>query len=64
MRKNSFKIIYKSYKSYLGNFSSYVLHITHKSFPYKKSPWKVSVDVVTPQELKMVYGESNEINSD
>ena len=30
------------------------LIITHNSFPYQKSQWKVQVNVVTPQELKMV----------
>ena len=28
----------------------------------KKSRWKVQVNVVKPQKLKMVCGESNEIN--
>ena len=34
------------------------------TFPYKKSWWKVQVNVVTPQELKMVHGESNEIKGE
>ena len=36
----------------------------HNSFPYQNSQWKVQVrlNVVTPQELKMVCRESNEIN--
>ena len=50
--------------SYLGNFNSSVLHIPHNNFPYQKSWWKVQVDVVTPQELKMVCGESYEINGE
>ena len=49
---------------YVDNFSSFVLHIPHNSFPYQKSWWKVKVNVVTPQELKMVFGELNEINGE
>ena len=49
--------------SYLGNFSSSVLHIPHNSFPCEKSCWKVQVNVLTPQELG-VCGESNEINGE
>ena len=45
--------------SYLGNFSSSVLYISHNSFPFQKSWWKVQVNVVTPQELKIVCRESN-----
>ena len=56
MRKNSYKN--------LGNFSSSVLYIPHNSFSYQKSRWKVQVNVVKPQELKMVCGESNEINGE
>ena len=51
--------------SYLGSFSSSVLHIPHNSFLYQKSWWKVQVNmvnVVTPQELKIVCGKSNATN--
>ena len=51
-------------ESYLGNFSSSVLHIPHNSFPYRKSQWKVQVNVATPQEPKTVCRESNEINGE
>ena len=37
---------------------------TQYSFPNQKSLWKVQVNVVTSQELKMVCGESNEINGE
>ena len=47
--------------SYLGSLTNSVLHIPHSSFPYQKSRWKVQVNVVTSQELKMVCGESSEI---
>ena len=59
MKKNS----YNNFRQlYLGNFPSSVLHISHNSFPYQKSSWKVQVNVVTFKELKMVCGESNVIN--
>ena len=48
-------------QNFLGNFSSSVLHISHNSFPYKKSGWKVQVNVLTPKELG-VCRESNELN--
>ena len=38
---------------------SSVVHIPHNSFPYQKSQWKVYVNVVTPQELKMMGREKN-----
>ena len=44
--------------------SSPVLHIQHNSYPYQKSWWKVQANLVTPQELKMVCAESNEINGE
>ena len=56
MKKNSYKKI---------NFqfcSTYCIPLN--SFPYQKSRWKVQVNVMTPQELKMVCGESNEINGE
>ena len=37
---------------------------SHNSFPYQKSWRKVQINVATPQELKMVCGESNEINGE
>ena len=49
--------------SYLGNFSSSVLHIPHNSFPYKKIMVEAEINVLTPQELG-VCGESNEINGE
>ena len=43
--------------------SPILFNIFHtNSFPYQKSRWKVQVNVVTSQELKMVCGELNEIN--
>ena len=50
--------------SSLGNVTSSILHIPHNSFPYQKSWWKVQVNVLKPQELKIVYVESTEINGE
>ena len=50
--------------NYSGNFSSSVLHIPYNSFPYQKSQCKVQIIIVTPLELKMACGESNEINGE
>ena len=41
-----------------------VRHIPHNSFLRQKSQWKVQVNVVTLQELKMVCRESNEITGE
>ena len=46
--------------SYLGNFSS---SVPHNRFLYQKSWWKVQVNVLTPQELR-VCRESNEVNGE
>ena len=43
------------------NLSSYVLCIPHTNFPYQKHGEK-SKYVVTPRELNILCGESNEIN--
>ena len=47
-----------------SNFSSSVLHSPYNSFPNPKSRWKVQVNVVKPQELKLVCVEANEINGE
>ena len=56
MRKNSIKKI--------NCFGSSVLHIPHNSFPYQNLGWKVQVNMVISQELKILYGESNKIKDE